>query len=114
MTVLPASLCLLLDKVLIMSLQRVLEPEVMDSPEEAADYDAMDHSEVNRVFVDDLIGSVQGLGFRVQEDPDASTPYSVRSTESSASSTAIDNPKSKIENPKSSSPESRTLNPEPS
>ena len=34
---------------------RVLEPEVMDSPEEAADYDGMDHSEVNRVFVDDLL-----------------------------------------------------------
>ena len=34
-------------------LPRTLEPEVMDSAEEAADYDAMDHSEVNRRFVDD-------------------------------------------------------------
>src|SRR5262245_37841398 len=35
--------------------QRVLEPEVMDSAEEAHDYDAMDHTTVNRVFVDDLL-----------------------------------------------------------
>jgi ubiquinone/menaquinone biosynthesis C-methylase UbiE len=33
---------------------RVLEPEVMDSREEAVDYDAMDHGEVNRQFVDDF------------------------------------------------------------
>jgi ubiquinone/menaquinone biosynthesis C-methylase UbiE len=36
-------------------LQRVLEPEVMDSQEEAADYDAMDHSAVNRLFVSDFL-----------------------------------------------------------
>jgi ubiquinone/menaquinone biosynthesis C-methylase UbiE len=36
-------------------LQRVLEPEVMDTPEEARDYDAMDHSTVNRVFVADFL-----------------------------------------------------------
>src|SRR5260370_13662162 len=36
-------------------LERVLEPEVMDSAEEAHDYDAMDHTTVNRVFVDDLL-----------------------------------------------------------
>lgn len=36
-------------------LTRVLEPEVMDSPQEAIDYDAMDHSMVNRVFVDDFL-----------------------------------------------------------
>lgn len=36
-------------------LQRVLEPEVMDSPQEAIDYDTMDHSMVNRVFVDDFL-----------------------------------------------------------
>ncbi|HLA83843.1 MAG TPA: class I SAM-dependent methyltransferase [Thermoguttaceae bacterium] len=38
-------------------LPRVLEPEVMDSPSEAADYDAMDHAEVNRVFVADLLAA---------------------------------------------------------
>ena len=36
-------------------LPRTLEPEVMDSPQEAVDYDAMDHSGVNRVFVDDFL-----------------------------------------------------------
>src|SRR5207248_821221 len=36
-------------------LPRVLEPEVMDSPEEARDYDAMEHAAVNRVFVDDFL-----------------------------------------------------------
>ena len=36
---------------------RVLEPEVMDTPEEAADYDAMDHQAVNRAFVDDLLAA---------------------------------------------------------
>ncbi len=36
-------------------LPRVLEPEVMDSPEEALAYDTMDHTEVNRLFVDDLL-----------------------------------------------------------
>ena len=36
-------------------LPRVLEPEVMDTPEEARDYDAMDHAQVNRVFVIDFL-----------------------------------------------------------
>jgi ubiquinone/menaquinone biosynthesis C-methylase UbiE len=36
-------------------LPRVLEPEVMDTPEEARDYDSMDHSQVNRVFVADFL-----------------------------------------------------------
>jgi ubiquinone/menaquinone biosynthesis C-methylase UbiE len=36
-------------------MQRVLEPEVMDSASEAADYDAMDHSHVNQLFVSDLL-----------------------------------------------------------
>ncbi|MCH2180958.1 MAG: class I SAM-dependent methyltransferase [Mariniblastus sp.] len=38
-----------------MSLERVREPEVMDTSQEAEDYNAMDHSEVNRVFVSDLL-----------------------------------------------------------
>ena len=43
-------------------LTRVLETEVMDTLEEARDYNAMDHSEVNRLFVDDLLaaGPLQG------------------------------------------------------
>lgn len=36
-------------------LQRVLEPEAMDTAEEAADYDAMDHSGPNAAFVDRLV-----------------------------------------------------------
>jgi ubiquinone/menaquinone biosynthesis C-methylase UbiE len=43
-------------------LQRVLEPEVMDSAEEARDYDAMDHSAVNRVFVADFLAFWDGNG----------------------------------------------------
>jgi ubiquinone/menaquinone biosynthesis C-methylase UbiE len=42
------------------SLTRILEPEVMDSPEEARDYDAMDHSAVNRVFVADFLAVWDG------------------------------------------------------
>ena len=44
-------------------LPRVLEPEAMDTPEEARDYDAMDHSEVNARFVADFLaarGSCRG------------------------------------------------------
>ncbi|MCE9552828.1 MAG: class I SAM-dependent methyltransferase [Planctomycetes bacterium] len=40
-----------------MMLTRVLEPEAMDTPEEALAYDAMDHAEVNRQFVDDLLSA---------------------------------------------------------
>ena len=36
-------------------LTRVLEPEVMDTIAEAEDYNAMDHSHVNRLFVDDFL-----------------------------------------------------------
>jgi methylase of polypeptide subunit release factors len=36
-------------------LQRQLEPELMDDPQEAVVYDEMDHAEVNRRFVDDLL-----------------------------------------------------------
>jgi ubiquinone/menaquinone biosynthesis C-methylase UbiE len=41
---------------------RVLEPEVMDTPEEARDYDAMDHSAVNRVFAEDFLRVWDGRG----------------------------------------------------
>jgi len=56
-------------------LKRVLEPEVMDSPQEALDYDAMDHSEVNRGFVADLLaagyaeGEVLDLGTGTAQIP---------------------------------------------
>lgn len=43
-------------------LPRVLEPEVMDTAEEAADYDSMDHAEVNRRFVDDFLAALGQAG----------------------------------------------------
>jgi SAM-dependent methyltransferase len=71
-----------------MPLERILEPEVMDSAEEASDYDLMDHREVNRRFVDDLLAAerVQGSGFRGQgsEGTVLGTRYSVPSTDSSS------------------------------
>ena len=39
------------------SLQRILEPEVMDTPEEACEYDSMDHSQVNEVFCNDFFAA---------------------------------------------------------
>lgn len=44
-----------------MALERVLEPEVMDTYEEARDYDSMDHQAVNKLFVDDLL-AVANIG----------------------------------------------------
>lgn len=43
-------------------LERTLEPEVMDDSADALEYDVMDHAEVNRLFVDDLLacGDVSG------------------------------------------------------
>jgi SAM-dependent methyltransferase len=38
-------------------LSRMLEPEVMDSRQDAWDYDSMDHAEVNRRFVEDLLAA---------------------------------------------------------
>jgi ubiquinone/menaquinone biosynthesis C-methylase UbiE len=38
-------------------LDRVLETEVMDDRDEAVEYNAMDHREVNRKFVEDLIAA---------------------------------------------------------
>lgn len=42
-------------------LPRILEPEVMDTVSEAEDYNAMDHSTVNRVFVDDLLAAIDSI-----------------------------------------------------
>jgi ubiquinone/menaquinone biosynthesis C-methylase UbiE len=41
-------------------LPRVLEPEAMDLPREARDYDAMDHREVNARFVSDFLDASDG------------------------------------------------------
>ena len=40
-----------------MALPRTLEPEVMDTAQEARDYDAMDHAEVNGRFCADLLAA---------------------------------------------------------
>ena len=42
-------------------LPRTLEPEVMDTAIEAVDYNSMDHSHVNRVFVDDLLTALTSV-----------------------------------------------------
>jgi ubiquinone/menaquinone biosynthesis C-methylase UbiE len=55
-------------------LERVLEPEVMDTAEEAVDYDSMDHSGVNRLFVDDMLLAAQRLAFPALEDLKAESP----------------------------------------
>lgn len=44
-------------------LERRLETEVMDTSEDAHDYDSMDHSTVNRVFVDDFLAFARANGF---------------------------------------------------
>lgn len=45
-----------------MTLARVLELEVMDTFEEALAYDTLDHGEVNRQFVGDLLDQLPGSG----------------------------------------------------
>lgn len=50
-------------------MERILEPEVMDTAEEAADYDAMDFTEVNMAFV----AEAAALGVRSGEVLDLGT-----------------------------------------
>jgi ubiquinone/menaquinone biosynthesis C-methylase UbiE len=45
-------------EIAIAMLERVLEPELMDTAAEAADYDTMDHSEVNRRFAEDFLSAL--------------------------------------------------------
>lgn len=49
-------------------LKRILEPEVMDSEEDAVDYDAMNHADVNRVFVADLLKETRNHGTEFTND----------------------------------------------
>jgi len=46
-------------------LPRILEPELMDTAEDAREYDTMDHAAVNECFVDDLLAA---LGPRAADD----------------------------------------------
>lgn len=48
-----------------LSLPRVPEPKTLSSYDEAQAYESMDHTEVNRQFVDDLVASGQGVGPQV-------------------------------------------------
>jgi ubiquinone/menaquinone biosynthesis C-methylase UbiE len=48
---------------------RILEPEVMDTETEAIDYNTMDHSQVNRVFVDDLLAALGPGAIATGRDP---------------------------------------------
>ena len=41
-------------------LTRILEPELMDTADDAREYDAMDHSAVNAQFVTDLLATLTG------------------------------------------------------
>jgi ubiquinone/menaquinone biosynthesis C-methylase UbiE len=43
-------------------IERVLEPEAMDSPDEAREYDLMDHVSVNAAFVADLLAMATRAG----------------------------------------------------
>ena len=36
-------------------MKRILEPELMDTPEAATEYDGMDHAEVNRQFAEEFL-----------------------------------------------------------
>jgi ubiquinone/menaquinone biosynthesis C-methylase UbiE len=51
-----------------MMLPRVLEPEAMDSAQEAIEYDAMDHSAVNRLFVTDFLFAALDARLPVAEE----------------------------------------------
>jgi ubiquinone/menaquinone biosynthesis C-methylase UbiE len=43
-------------------IERVLEPEAMDSPDEAREYDLMDHAVVNAAFAADLLAMAARVG----------------------------------------------------
>jgi ubiquinone/menaquinone biosynthesis C-methylase UbiE len=49
-------------KRIVTMLTRVLEPELMDTADDAREYDAMDHAAVNMVFVNDLLRVVRAWG----------------------------------------------------
>ena len=56
-----------------MTLSRVLEPEVMDSEQEAETYNDMDHSAVNTLFVSDLLESANANQFELKDILDLGT-----------------------------------------
>lgn len=51
-------------------LDRILEPEVMDSEQDALEYNRMDHSTVNVQFVDDFLAFLTKSGKRLRQSED--------------------------------------------
>ena len=52
-----------------MTLERILEPEVMDSDQEAQEYNEMDHSTVNQKFVQELLAfASKATGYDVSDE----------------------------------------------
>lgn len=52
---------------------RQLEPEVMDTEEEAVDYNSMDHSEVNRLFAEEVLALINAADHKQIEILDLGT-----------------------------------------
>jgi ubiquinone/menaquinone biosynthesis C-methylase UbiE len=52
-------------------LQRTLEPEIMDTADDAREYDAMDHAAVNSLFVSDLLQALGAWGNAPASQPRA-------------------------------------------
>lgn len=78
-----------------MPLERVLEPEVMDTAEEAHDYDQMNHAEVNELFVSDMLQFAEGNGLTISHVLDLGTgtaliPIQLCHSHSDCHVTAID------------------------
>ena len=78
-----------------MRLERILEPEVMDTQMEAYDYDSMDHSVVNKQFVDDLLDFAKSNQLALGNILDLGTgtariPIKLCQTEQQCRVTAID------------------------
>lgn len=48
---------------------RLLEPEVMETAQEAADYDSMDHAAVNQLFVVDFLEVANAVPLLLQAEP---------------------------------------------
>jgi ubiquinone/menaquinone biosynthesis C-methylase UbiE len=59
-------------------LNRILEPEVMDTAEDAREYDAMDHAAVNEVFITDLLAVLEDWSFKRPIQPAAESNQFLR------------------------------------
>ena len=85
-----------------MTLQRVLEPEVMDTLEEAEDYNAMDHSAVNIQYAQDIVAFANDSGIEITNVVDLGTgtaliPIELCKVHSSCKVVAVDMAKHMLE-----------------